>query len=96
MVKAVHPRGRLYHPSQESHYVNTIEPERSREIIVGTGSEEQPILGAIVSKAIAEVDSPKLVNPDRLASGVLDRAHELPSDGIEAVNSATVCVVRDQ
>jgi hypothetical protein len=96
MVKAVHPRGRPLPPVSGIPLCEYNRAERSREIIVGTGSEEQPILGAIVSKAIAEVDSPKLVNPDRLASGVLDRAHELPSDGIEAVNSATVCVVRDQ
>src|SRR2546429_671832 len=55
-------------------------------------------LGQVSSKydVYSSLTSISTVRVDHLANGVLNCTHELPGGGIEAVDSATVCVVRDQ
>ena len=70
--------------------------ERSCQVIVGTGSEEKLVARAIVCCSPTKFNSPKLVDVNRFAIGVLDGAHELPRYAVEGVDSAGVGVVRDQ
>ena len=70
--------------------------ERSCQVIVGTGSEEKLVARAIVCCSPTKFNSPKLVDVNRFAIGVLDGAHELPRYPVEGVDSAGVGVVRDQ
>ena len=69
--------------------------ERSCQV-VGTGSEEKLVARAIVCCSPTKFNSPKLVDVNRFAIGVLDGAHELPRYAVEGVDSAGVGVVRDQ
>src|ERR1700730_11769703 len=70
--------------------------ERSCEIIVRTGGEEKLVLRAIVGRSSTKFNSPKLVDVNRFAVGILDGAHELPRYAVEGVDSGGVGVVRDQ
>src|ERR1700730_7126827 len=70
--------------------------ECSCQIIIRTGGEEQVIAGAVVCRSSTKLNSPKLVDVNRFAVGVLDGAHELPRYAVESVDSAGVGVVRDQ
>src|SRR5579863_3251664 len=70
--------------------------EQTVHVVVGSGSEEQLIRLAIVRSAPAELDSPKLVNLNRLACGILDRTYKLPSLEIKSIDGSGVGVVRDQ
>ena len=80
---------RIFSPKEPALFEHNC-AQRSREIVIRTGSEEQLVLVAILSQPVAEIDSPKLFNVDRRASAVPDRTHELPGNGIEAVDGATV------
>src|SRR6266567_7961461 len=71
-------------------------PEQSRQIVVRTGGKEERVLVAIRAEAITEVDRPKLVNVDYIAIGVLNGTHELPVDGVEGVDGASISIIRDQ
>ena len=51
-------RQKTRHQSPALRLLEYNRPQGSREIIVRPGSEEQPVLGAIVSEAVAEIDGP--------------------------------------
>src|SRR6202022_4474162 len=70
--------------------------ERSCQVIGRTGSEEKLVGRAIVCRSSTKFNSPKLVDENRFAVGVLDGAHELSRYAVEGVDSAGVGVVRDQ
>src|ERR1700737_5204610 len=70
--------------------------ERSCQVIGRTGSEEKLVGRAIVCRSPTKFNSPKLVDVNRFAVGVLDGAHELPRYAVEGVDSAGVGVVRAQ
>src|SRR5258708_9116633 len=71
--------------------------ESSSQIVAWTGSKKQLVQPAIVGRPATKLNPPKLVDVDRLAVGIPDRAHELSSQGIEAVDgSRFVDVVRHQ
>src|ERR1019366_799718 len=76
--------------------LQTNHTKRSSQIVVRTGGEEELVGAAVVCRTSAEFNSPQLVDADRLAIGVLQRAYKLAGDGIEGVDGAGVGVVRDQ
>src|SRR3984957_86855 len=69
--------------------------ERSGEVIVGAGGEEQLVDGAILASAVAKFKSPELVDADFSAFGVFQFADIFPGYGVEGVNASEVGVVAD-
>ena len=79
----------------ESCYLNAITPNVPAKIIIGASGEEKPVDGAIARRSSTKFNSPKLVNVNRLAVGVLDRAHELTRYAVKGVDATGVGVVGD-
>lgn len=70
--------------------------EEAGEVVVGASGEEESVFGAVNAEAIAEINSPKLINDDGMAQGVFDGADEVSGDGVEGVDGAAVSVIGDK
>ena len=70
--------------------------KRSRQIVAWSGRKEKASCRSIRSQTVAKVNSPQLVDHDRLPTRVLHSAHELSSEGVKRVNRPLIRVVADQ
>src|SRR5258708_1130727 len=74
-------------------------PKQSFLVFPGTCRKENLVLVAVARRSgpAAEINSPKLINHNRLSGGVLDRPHELPVFRAETIDRAReVDIVADQ
>src|SRR5216684_6204601 len=75
------------------------QPKQSIHVVRRASRKEKLVLVAVDRRSgpAAEINSPKLINHNRLAGGVLDSAHELPVFRAETVDRAReVDIVADQ